>query len=281
MRRLIAVLIAAGRRFSDDGGAFFAQALAFNAILAIFPIGLLALSVFAFIYGHQGGESEFLSLIKTLAPAVQDVLVQNLQQAVDLRSLSGVIAVILLVWSGKNLFMGLTYSLDRALKVPQSRPFFADIIAAIIIIPVIFIILLIATVVPIALSVIASSSGFHGPHILASIASYAAGAALVFVICAVLYVALPNQRLPWTFGVPGAIVAAIGWEIAQIAFAIYTTHVNFLYVYGALSALAVLLLWFYYHAVIFLYGAHVSAQWLAHGPETPAQPARLEQQRTA
>jgi uncharacterized BrkB/YihY/UPF0761 family membrane protein len=52
----------------------------------------------------------------------------------------------------------------------------------------------------------------------------------------------------------------VAWEIAQIAFALYSTHVNFRLVYGALGAFALLLLWFYYMATIFLFGAELCAQ---------------------
>jgi uncharacterized BrkB/YihY/UPF0761 family membrane protein len=50
------------------------------------------------------------------------------------------------------------------------------------------------------------------------------------------------------------------WELAQIAFAVYSTHVNFRLVYGALGAFALLLVWFYYMATIFLFGAELCAQ---------------------
>ena len=60
---------------------------------------------------------------------------------------------------------------------------------------------------------------------------------------------------------PGAIFTTVAWEIAQIAFGIYSTHVDYTKVYGALAALAILLLWFYYMGSIFLFGAELSAQW--------------------
>jgi membrane protein len=80
------------------------------------------------------------------------------------------------------------------------------------------------------------------------------------------------------FGIPGAIFTTTAWEIAQIAFGIYSTHVDYTKVYGALAALAILLLWFYYMGSIFLFGAELSAQWLEREPgERPARetvPAR-------
>jgi uncharacterized BrkB/YihY/UPF0761 family membrane protein len=48
--------------------------------------------------------------------------------------------------------------------------------------------------------------------------------------------------------------------------------VDFHHVYGALATVAVLLLWFYYMAFIFLFGAEVSAQTLAY--DSAAKPVR-------
>ncbi len=61
---------------------------------------------------------------------------------------------------------------------------------------------------------------------------------------------------------PGALTCAVGYSIAQIAFAIYTTLAsNAFQIYGALSALFVLLVWLDLIGVVFLFGAHVSAAW--------------------
>jgi uncharacterized BrkB/YihY/UPF0761 family membrane protein len=43
---------------------------------------------------------------------------------------------------------------------------------------------------------------------------------------------------------------------------VYTAYAAYAFaIYGALSALVVLLLWLYLIGIIFLFGAHVSADW--------------------
>ncbi len=258
----IAILRAAGKRFSEDGCAFMAQAIAFNAMFAVFPLLMLAFAAFGFIYGGEAGEARIRDLISHLAPTVQPLLFENAQHIVAFRSVSGVTAVIGLIWSGKNLFQTLAFSLDRALGVPKSRSLVFDIVVALIALPVIGIILLAATAVPVGISYVVTAGGLKHGTFLTQAAGYAAGIFLVFVVTMLLYAYLPNRRVsPW-FGVPGAIVTTIAWEVSQIAFAIYSTHVDFRHVYGALATVAVLLLWFYYMAFIFLFGAQVSAQTL-------------------
>jgi membrane protein len=261
MRRAFAAFKAAGLRFSSDGCAMLAQAIAFNAVFSIFPLIVLIIAALAFVYGDASGQSRTIALIGTLAPAVQTILIENVQHVVEFRGPSGIIALGALVWSGKNLFQTLAYALNRALDIPSGRPFLHDILVAIVMLPILAVLFLLATSVPLVVSFAVSSGGFQHAEATAQVAAYGASFALVFVVATVLYDALPNRRLGLAFGVPGAIFVTIAWEVSQIAFAFYSTHVDYRHVYGALAAIAVLLVWFYYMASIFLYGAELCAQW--------------------
>jgi membrane protein len=81
-----------------------------------------------------------------------------------------------------------------------------------------------------------------------------------------LYSFLPNRRLAWHFGIPGATLVACVWPALQFGFTQYSVHVDFTHVYGALSAPFVILLWFYFVAMLFLFGAELSTAWASvHG----------------
>ena len=259
--RTFAVFKAAGYRFAADGCAFFAQALAFNAVFAVFPIIILTVAALASIFGGKVGEADTRALVASVAPGIQGVLYENINQIVAFRGLSGAISVVALLWSGKNLFQGLAYSLNRALGVPDGRPLVADILVALVMLPIIGTLFIIATIVPLAITFVVTYGGFRHAEILTQIIGYATGVVLIFVIVVVLFTYLPNRKVGFGFASPGAIFVTVAWEIAQVAFALYTSHVDFRHVYGALAALALLLVWFYYMASIFLFGAQLSAQW--------------------
>ncbi len=263
MKALVDVFKRAGLRFSRDGCAFFAQALAFNAIFAIFPLVILAVALLAYIYGNDLGVANTTTLIGTLAPQVRDVLTSNLHHVVKFRGISGATALVALLWSGKNLFQGLAYALNRALDIENGRPLIMDIVVALIMLPVIGALFFAAAAVPLAVAFLAKFGVLRDAVLVPQIAGHIASIVLIFVVATVLYVYLPNRRVGIRFGIPGAIFVTFAWEFAQIAFAIYTTHVDFRYVYGALAAFAVLLVWFYYMATIFLFGAELCAQWSA------------------
>jgi len=261
VKHVIAAIKHAGIRFGRDGCAFLAQAIAFNAVFALFPLVILLVAVLAFVFGGTAGERDTVALISTVAPGIENVLLDNVRNVVAFRGLSGAIALIALIWSGKNLFQALAYALNRALGVPDGRPLLADILVALVMLPLIGILFIIATIVPLLITFVVSYGGFRYAAVWTQVAGYTTGVVLIFVIAMVLYTYLPNRKVGLRFAIPGAVFVTITWEIAQIAFAIYSTHVDFRHVYGALAALALLLVWLYYMATIFLFGAQLSAQW--------------------
>ncbi|GAC1418573.1 MAG: hypothetical protein NVSMB5_10080 [Candidatus Velthaea sp.] len=256
------VVRAAALRFSADGAAFLAQAIAFNALFAAIPLTLFLVAVFGFIYGSAEGTNQVLAIIDAYSPALHDLVASNLENVVSYRGLSGAIGLIGLIWSGKNIFQALAYALDLSLGVTNHRHYVHDLALAVVLVPIAGVILVVASALPVVISIIIRVSGLAYLRYLPEIGTYAASLATVFALSALLYTYLPNRSAPkLTFAIPGAAVTALGWSLAQVAFAIYTTHTNFLKIYGALSAAFALLLWIYLLAVIFLFGAHVSAVW--------------------
>jgi len=259
-----------------------AQAIAFNAVFAVFPLLMLAFALFAFLYGDQAGQQHVYNLVKDVAPALRQLVLSNLQHVVANRSLSGIVAVIALVWSGKNLFQTLAFALDRALGIPQGRPLFKDIAVAIVTLPVLAVLILVATTIPLAISFIVTYGGLRTGAFWTQVAGYGVSILLVFVVTWLLYNYLPNRHVEWKFGIPGAIVTTVLWEVAQIGFALYSTHVDYTKVYGALAAFALLLVWFYYMGTIFLFGAEFSAQWLELDAKASERPeGSLERRQPA
>lgn len=255
-------------RFSSDGCTFFAQALAFNALFAVFPLVVLALAAFSYLTIFSPmPEHRLLTFFDTFAPALHDFVSTNLQSYMYGRGISGVVAIAFLAWSGKNLFTTITFALNRALGVPQGRPVVHDIAISLVMLPLMGMLLLIALLLPVLLAITLRVANIPDEHQLVHVGSYAISFALVFIVCMTLYSFLPNRRLAWHFGIPGAALVACIWPLLQFAFAQYTTHVDFTRVYGALSAPFVILLWFYFVAMLFLFGAEFSTSWAsAYGP---------------
>ena len=268
LRTVLDVFRAAAVQFSAAGAAFLAQAIAFNVFFAAIPLSLVVVAMFGYIFGTAAGSLRALDIIDQLAPQFYDLVAQNIQSVVKYRGISGIFGLAGLIWSAKNVFGGVAYALDRSLGL-RSRHWIVELIIAAVLVPILGVVVLVATAAPVAFTMIGRVTGFESLRYVPQIESYGLSLGFVFVLCTLVYTYLPNRRAPITFGIPGAAVTAIGYSLAQVAFGIYTAHANVFQIYGTLSAIFALMLWVYYVCVIFLYGAHVSAQWEAHFSAQP------------
>lgn len=261
--RLIRIFRSAALRFSAEGTPFLAQALAFNVLFAAIPLLLVGVALIAFVYGTDEGIARANEAIGLYAPQLQDLVANNLDAVVRYKGLTGAIGLLTLAWSGKNLFGGMAYALNRSLGVVRYRHYVWDVVVGLVLVPLVGVVLVVATALPVVITLIVQFARLESLRWAPQIASYGASLGLVFVIISLLYAYLPNRRpVNWRAVLVGAAVASLGYSIAQIAFAIYTTYAsNAFRVYGALSALFALLLWLDLIGIVFLFGAHVSAAW--------------------
>ena len=272
MGRLISCLREASLRFSRDGCAFLAQAVAFNAIFALFPLVVLILSLADYVFPFA--RERVLNFLGTFSPTLHEFVAANLQTYIYGSGVTSIIALIFLVWSSKNLFMGLAFALDRALGVPKMRPFVHNVALSIIMLPVMSLIVVIAMALPIIVSVVHFLAQVPDRQNLTHFAAYAVSLLLVFVVTMVLYRWLPNKMISWSFSLPGAFLVAVLWPAVQFAFTQYTLHINFTQIYGALSVPLALLLWFYVLGSVFFFGAEFSAAW--HANDEPQAIPRID-----
>ncbi|MDP9024680.1 MAG: YihY/virulence factor BrkB family protein [Candidatus Eremiobacteraeota bacterium] len=252
----------AGLRFSRDGCAFLAQAIAFNALFALFPLVVLVLTAASFVYPMA--QERVLGFFDEFSPTLHQFVAANLQSYIYGRGISSIIALVFLVWSGKNLFMGLAYALDRALGVPKGRPLIHNIALSIVMLPIMAVMLVIAMGLPVIMSIAMAVANLPDQRNLTHVAAYFLSIVLVFLASFVLYRFLPNRSVSWAFSLPGAIVVAAAWPVVQFAFTQYTLHIHYAQIYGALSVPLVLLLWFYVIGSTFFFGAEFCAAWAAH-----------------
>jgi membrane protein len=257
MGRFISAFRDAALRFSRDGCAFLAQSIAFNALFATFPLSVLMLSAATLVL--PSAERRTLQFFDAFAPTLHDYVAANLRTYIYGRGISSAVAVVVLLWSGKNLFMGLAFALDRALGVPKGRPLVHNLALSLVMLPVVGILLIVAIALPVLFAVTATATGLTDPGRFSHLMAYLVSIALVLIVAVVLYRWLPNRGVSWGFALRGGSIVAVAWPLVQYAFAAYVTHVDFTHIYGALSAPLVLLLWFYCIGSIFLFGAEYAA----------------------
>ena len=84
----------------------------------------------------------------------------------------------------------------------------------------------------------------------------------IWVLFLGIYRYLPARGIPWRTALIAATFTAIFHELLKWGFGWYATNVaTYQTMYGNLVALAVLFLWIYYEAIVFVLGGEVAQVW--------------------
>ncbi len=91
-------------------------------------------------------------------------------------------------------------------------------------------------------------------------ASLALGVGLVFLCLAVIYLRVPNRRVPWRAVWPGALGATLAIVIVDYGFPLYLSRISTIARFGTTIVFVLILLgWFYVLAIIILSGGIINA----------------------
>lgn len=84
---------------------------------------------------------------------------------------------------------------------------------------------------------------------------------ILAVLFAVIYRVMPDVRVRWRHVSVGGVVTALLFSVGKAGIAIYLSWASLGSSYGGAGSLVVLLIWVYYSAMIWLFGAHFTHQY--------------------
>lgn len=104
-------------------------------------------------------------------------------------------------------------------------------------------------------------------RVLLVLVNQASALLLLGATFALLMKAMPRARVRWADVTLGAAVAAVMFVVGKSLFGLYLARAGTVDAFGAAGSLAVLLMWLFYSAAVFLYGVAFARAWT----ETAAQ----------
>jgi len=221
---VVGVPLAAIYKFTDDQGNLLAAMMTFYAFIAIFPLLLLASSIFGFVLQDRP-ELQETALNSALAqfPIIGDQLgrPEGLQGSVT----AVVVGALAAIYGALGLGQAIQNVMNTAWAVPRnSRPN-----------PVLMrvkslLILVVAGLSVLGLSIfsaVGSNTEIFGPGMDATIRVLivAGTVLLVTLVLTSLFRLAAARRHSWGRAVPGALLTAIGWQALQLGGAAYAEHV--------------------------------------------------------
>ncbi len=230
-----------------------ASSLAYNTILSIIPALALSFAVFQAF----GGLQKLYNLLRpivlsNLAEGTSDEVIATIQKFVE-NAHSGALGVggmIGLIITTLMLLSSVENAINLVWQVKLTRTVFQRIAYYWIFI----------TLGPLALSVaIGVATTYNWP--LASLLPSGTGLFVVSIgIFFAVYKWVPQTKVKWQFALLSGFVTAVLWNLARLAYGLYTKNVvTYNVVYGSLGAIPILLVWIYIVWLIILGGAALTA----------------------
>ncbi|TMC76280.1 MAG: YihY/virulence factor BrkB family protein [Chloroflexi bacterium] len=247
--------------FAADDCPFLAGAVAYQIFFALIPLLALIVGILAFVYGADRAEGDLVEILRDVYPSATSQETRIAHQLVQGRALSLSIGVVGTIFST----MAIHGSLDRAFGLVlgrEGRRTFvrghleaAGFVVALAVLAIVSFGLSFGTA---AVSDVLVGAGFGelvwvGVRLLSPLAGLVIG----FVFFFVVYRAVPRRRPPRRVAAEAALVSAVLWEVAKLAFGYFTRALALFAAYGPLAFAAGLLTWIYVTAVIILLGAEV------------------------
>ncbi len=250
----------------DDYAPSMGAALAYYTMFSMAPLLLIVVSMAGLVFGQEAARGEITLQLQSLmgnpgARAVQDLLASVRRPAAG--SFAAAVGLVLLFVGATTVFAELQDSLDRIWRVPmrvRATGWLALVRARLLSFGMILAIGFLLTVSLVISAVLAMLGGWVGPlagawYVVAAAANAVGGFASVAAMFALIYKVLPRVRVQWKDVWIGALFTALLFNFGKLLIGVYIARIGVISGFGAAGSLVIVLLWVYYSAQIFLFGA--------------------------
>ena len=250
----------------DDYASSMGAALAYYTLFSIAPLLLIVISIAGLAFGEDAARGQIFAELRGLMGEQGAAAVQSLLQNVN-KPQQGIVGtlvgVVVLLIGATGVFGELQNALDRIWRAPPRQGgsnvwlLVKGRLLSFSMILVIGFLLIVSLVASAAFAAIGTwwAPVFRGQALLGEAFNFVLSFGLVTTTFAMIYKIMPRVAIRWRDVWTGSAVTALLFTIGKGLIGIYIGTSSFASGFGAAGSLAVLLLWMYYSAQIFLLGA--------------------------
>ncbi len=255
------------REFSEDECPSMAAALAYATLFALPSLLLIVIFIAGLVLGPQAASGQIEARLSGAMGPQAAAEIQGMVSGVAQNRKGGLIATALgivgLIFSATGVLMQLQQCLNKAWKVKVVgsglRNFAMKRVRSGLLLVGAGILAMISVAATSVISALAKMLPFAGA---ANAGEMVASFALFAVVFAAILKVLPDVQLRWSDVWVGGVFIAVLFVIGKFLIAMYLAHAGKNSAYGAAGSLALILMWTYYSALIFLLGVELTQVWV-------------------
>jgi len=246
-------------------------ALAFYTLLSLAPLSLIVVSIVGLVFGPRAAVRDLVEQVRMLAGLPGAKTIQALLEG-SRNTTHGVIAtaagLLTLLFGASGVLIELREALNTIWEVPtpdhrgirKIQHFLKARLFSFALVLAIGFLLIVSLAVSAWIAVLGAVSASVLPaheavlHLLNSLLSLL----VITLLFAAIYKIMPDVRVAWRDAVVGGAVTSLLFNIGKLLLAIYLGKASFASTYGAAASFVVLIIWVYYSAQIFFFGAEIT-----------------------
>ncbi|HEY5102620.1 MAG TPA: YihY/virulence factor BrkB family protein [Steroidobacteraceae bacterium] len=267
-RKLWTVIKQAALNWSADNASSIGAALAFYCAFSLAPLLVIVVTIVGRIVGTQMAYGYVASELTALLGGGSAQLLLSAMRSSQTQqgSIATIVSIVSLLVGATSVFAVLGLALEQmwGIETRVSRGWWGFVRTRLMSLGVI---LAIGFLLLVSLSITTAVSALRGyiAHqytgfvILTEAVNIFLSLGTSTALVALIYQYMPIRRLAWKPVLTGALVTALLFHVGRWAIGLYLSKAVQPSAFGAAASFAALLLWLYYSAQIFLYGAEFTA----------------------
>jgi len=256
-------VVAFWRKAYTDNLTGLASMVAYNLMLSIFPLALLALFIAGRILRSPEVADSVIQDARTIFPtAAESTLVDGVRRLQGTSTTVGIVALVSSIWVGASFWGALDTAFCRIYALP-CRAWVRQKLFGFGMLVVVLVFIAASVIVPTVQSLLVTGArdlpfGLNDQRDLVYWATIVFGLLILFAALSITYFAVPKGVIPWSCVWPGALAATVAAGILDFAFPVYLSTTSTLRIGTSAVFVLIALVWFYVLALITLSGAVVN-----------------------
>jgi membrane protein len=251
------------RKAYEDNLTGLAAMVAYNLLLSIFPLALVALWVAGRVLrSHELQDSVLADLERVFPSAAESTLSAAIRRLEQTSTTAGILAIVAAVWFAASFWGALDTAFCRIYH-RTCRSWVRQKLFGLGMFAVVLLFIVASVSVPALQSLLVTTAkdlpfGLSDVRGLVYAVTLAAGVVVLFGALCVTYAVVPVGRMPWRCVWPGALGATVAIGALDYVFPLYLQNVSTLRFGTTFVFVLIALVWFYALSLILLAGAVVN-----------------------